>query len=60
VNGQAPEKDGVWLLQDFGDVVVHVFRQDQRGFYDLESLWADAPHVKWARAPRKRVAKKAE
>lgn len=60
VNGMSPERDGVWVLQDFGDVVVHVFREDQRGFYDLESLWADAPQVKWARAraPRKNGAAK--
>jgi ribosome-associated protein len=36
---------GKWILLDFGDVVVHVFDQDQRGFYDLEGLWADAEVV---------------
>jgi ribosome-associated protein len=44
------ERDGVWVLQDYGDVVVHIFRNDQREFYDLESLWADAREVKWKRA----------
>jgi ribosome-associated protein len=34
-----------WALLDYGDVVVHVFRQDERDFYDLEGLWADAPRV---------------
>ena len=34
-----------WTLLDYGDVVVHVFDADTRSFYDLESLWADAPRV---------------
>jgi len=34
-----------WVLMDFGDVVVHVFRQDARQHYGLERLWADAKHV---------------
>ncbi len=32
-----------WILLDFGDVIVHVFDEPMRGFYDLESLWVDAP-----------------
>lgn len=34
---------GVWALVDYGSVVVHVFQEDQRQFYKLESLWGDAP-----------------
>ncbi len=37
---------GSWVLMDFGDVVVHIFHQDTRGYYDLESLWFDAARVK--------------
>lgn len=36
---------GTWVLIDVDDVVVHIFRDDIRKFYDLERLWADAPRV---------------
>jgi ribosome-associated protein len=36
---------GNWLLMDYGDVIVHIFHQDLRGYYDLESLWIDAARV---------------
>lgn len=32
-----------WIVLDFGEVLVHVFSTDQRTFYRLEDLWADAP-----------------
>jgi ribosome-associated protein len=38
--------DGRWVLMDFGDVVVHIFLDVLREYYDLENLWADAPRVK--------------
>ncbi|MBC7839177.1 MAG: ribosome silencing factor [Nitrospiraceae bacterium] len=34
-----------WVLMDFGDVIVHIFRQDVRTHYALERLWADAKRV---------------
>lgn len=40
-----------WVLLDLGDVVVHLFDKDGRGYYDLESLWADAPRVPLRRRP---------
>lgn len=34
-----------WVVVDFGDVIVHVFHQERRTFYDLESLWKDARRI---------------
>jgi ribosome-associated protein len=39
-----------WVVQDYGDLVVHVFDPDTREYYALEELWADAPRVDWQRA----------
>jgi len=39
-----------WVVQDYGDIVVHVFDPETRRYYALEELWADAPHVDWQRA----------
>ena len=36
-----------WTCIDFVDVVVHVFSQDARGYYDLDGLWGDAKPVTW-------------
>ncbi len=37
--------EGRWVLVDFGDVVIHIFHEYIREFYDLESLWSDAPRL---------------
>lgn len=34
-----------WVLVDFGDLMVHVFDAEHRAYYDLESLWSEAPLV---------------
>ncbi len=39
------EKDGRWVLLDFGDIVVHVQHQEERVYYALERLWKDCPVI---------------
>jgi len=39
------EKEGQWVILDYGHVVIHVFLDPVRLFYDLEGLWADAPRI---------------
>lgn len=39
--------DRRWVLVDFGDVVVHVFAEEERAYYRLERLYGDAPRVEW-------------
>ncbi|MGB9698171.1 MAG: ribosome silencing factor [Thermodesulfobacteriota bacterium] len=48
------KREGRWILLDYGEVVVHVFYQPVREFYDLERLWADAPRVNLPSPPRRR------
>ena len=37
-----------WVLVDYGDVVVHVFLDEERAYYRLERLYGDAPRIDWA------------
>jgi len=39
-----------WIVLDYLQVIVHVFREEKREFYSLEDLWSDAPRVAWESA----------
>lgn len=45
--GVEGEDRAQWLLIDYGDLVIHIFTEEQREYYQLERLWQDAPEIKW-------------
>jgi ribosome-associated protein len=52
--GRAPfttsdKSRATWLIADYVDVVVHVFDDEHRDYYDLDGLWGDAPRIVWQR-----------
>lgn len=40
-------ESGRWVVEDYGDIVVHVFDPEARTFYALEDFWADCPKLDW-------------
>ncbi len=47
--GHAGLQEGRWVVIDFVDVIVHIFDDEFREFYNLEMLWGDAPKVDFVR-----------
>jgi len=45
--GQEGRAQGKWILMDYNDVVVHIFLEPTRKFYDLEGIWMDAPRIEF-------------
>ena len=43
--GVEGRREGHWVLMDYGDVVIHIFYEPIRVFYDLEGLWSDATRL---------------
>lgn len=39
------QTEGSWILQDYGEIIVHIFMPDERDFYDLEAFWGHATEV---------------
>ncbi|OCC15928.1 Ribosomal silencing factor RsfA (former Iojap) [Dissulfuribacter thermophilus] len=39
------EREGKWILMDYGDIVIHLFYEPMREFYDLEGLWHEARRI---------------
>ena len=55
---RSADNNATWVVADFVDVVAHVFEPNTRAYYDLETLWGDAPKVEWAkgRKPAKKLS----
>lgn len=51
--------DGMWVLLDFGPVVLHVMSEEGRAYYDLDNLWGDCEAVEW-RSPERIAQDEAE
>lgn len=45
--GSEGRREGHWVLMDYADVIIHIFYEPVRSFYDLESLWSEASRVEW-------------
>ena len=53
------EENNFWIIQDYGNIVVHVFLKEYRDFYRMEDLWADVPRKEY-KLRRKPAVKKTE
>ena len=50
INDIEGAKEGVWIVMDYGDVLVHIFKDDLRRHYDLDGLWNMAPLLELPKA----------
>lgn len=56
LEGQEGYAAGTWILQDYGNVVVHLFDDKARDYYALEQLWTGAKRIDWETALGPRIA----
>lgn len=54
--GGMETEESNWVLLDFDDIVVHLFLPEARAYYDLETMWADAPRMPFTPAPKPAAA----
>ncbi|MFH1422438.1 MAG: ribosome silencing factor [Planctomycetota bacterium] len=52
--GREGSGDSAWILLDFGSVIVHIFRDWSRRFYDIENFWGDSHSIQWKRSTQKK------
>jgi ribosome-associated protein len=52
VNDVEGEAEGKWIVMDYGDVLVHIFHDPIRRYYDLDGLWSMAPELELPKAIR--------
>ncbi len=52
------EEAGTWILADYGDVIVHIFLDEIRRYFDLESFWGDAPRKSFEPTAQKKPGKR--
>jgi ribosome-associated protein len=45
------QRDSSWILQDYGEVIVHIFMPDERDYYDLEAFWGHAEEIPFQAEP---------
>lgn len=45
-------REAKWVLLDLNEVIVHLFLEEVRNFYDLDSLWGDCPRLDWKSEPK--------
>jgi ribosome-associated protein len=38
-------KNNLWVLMDYGDIIIHIFEEQTRAYYELEKLWIDAKRI---------------